>query len=150
MIKRKHNKNQEILGNRKVPAPKKPSRSKIVQKLDTIFSLYVRTKHSKNGVCTCCTCGRKFEIKKIQAGHFQSRKHYSTRWDELNVHPQCPKCNVFSQGEQYEYSKFLDRTYGEGTADSLVQKAREIQKFSQYELEELIEHYQQALKRLSH
>jgi hypothetical protein len=57
---------------------------------------------------------------------------------------------MFSQGEQYEYSKFLDRTYGEGTADSLVDKARELVKFSQYELEEMVEHYQQALKRLSH
>jgi hypothetical protein len=57
---------------------------------------------------------------------------------------------MFSQGEQYEYSKFLDKTYGEGTADSLVEKARELVKFSQYELEEMVEHYQQALKRLSH
>jgi hypothetical protein len=144
MIRRKHNEGI------KKPSAKKPSRSKIVQKLDTVFSLYVRTKHSKNGVCTCCTCGRKFEIKKIQAGHFQSRKHYSTRWDELNVHPQCPKCNVFSQGEQYEYAKFLNRTYGEGTADSLVEKARDLVRFSQYELEEMIEHYQQELRRLSH
>jgi hypothetical protein len=144
MIRRKHNEGI------KKPSAKKPSRSKIVQKLDTVFSLYVRTKHSKNGVCTCCTCGRKFEIKKIQAGHFQSRKHYSTRWDELNVHPQCPKCNVFSQGEQYEYAKFLNRTYGEGTAESLVEKARDLVKFSQYELEEMIEHYQQELRRLSH
>jgi hypothetical protein len=144
MIRRKHN--ESI----KKPSAKKPSRSKIVQKLDTVFSLYVRTKHSKNGVCTCCTCGRKFEIKKIQAGHFQSRKHYSTRWDELNVHPQCPKCNVFSQGEQYEYAKFLDKTYGEGTADSLVQKSREIEKFSQSELESMIDHYQHELRRLSH
>ena len=144
MIRRKHNEGI------KKPSAKKPSRSKIVQKLDTVFSLYVRTKHSKNGVCTCCTCGRKFEIKKIQAGHFQSRKHYSTRWDELNVHPQCPKCNVFSQGEQYEYAKFLDRTYGEGTAESLVEKARDLVKFSQYELEEMVQHYQHELRRLSH
>ena len=86
----------------------------------------------------------------LQAGHFQSRKHYSTRWDELNVHPQCPKCNVFSQGEQYEYAKFLDRTYGEGTADSLVEKARDLVKFSQFELEEMVQHYQHGLRRLSH
>jgi hypothetical protein len=146
MIRRKHNE----VGRTKKPSAKKPSRSKIVQKLDTVFSLYVRTKHSKNGMCTCCTCGRKFEIKKIQAGHFQSRKHYATRWDELNVHPQCPKCNVFSQGEQYEYAKFLDRTYGQGTADSLVEKARKIEKFSQSELESVIDYYQQELRRLSH
>jgi len=141
MIRRKPNRSKK-------PAPKKPSRSKIVQKLDTVFSLYIRTKHAKNGVCTCCTCGRKFEIKKIQAGHFQSRKHYSLRWSELNVHPQCPKCNVFSQGEQFKYAKFLDATYGIGTAEMLEQQAREVTKFSTDELKDMIEHYQQELKKL--
>ena len=131
--------------------PRKKTRSQVVKKLDTVFSEYIRLRYAKNGIVECFTCGKQAHWKdNMQAGHFQSRKHYSTRWDELNVHPQCPKCNVFSQGEQYEYAKFLDRTYGEGTAESLVQKAREIEKFSQLELESMIEHYQQELKRLSH
>ena len=143
MIRRKPNRTKK-------PAPKKPSRSKIVQKLDTVFSLYIRTKNSKNGVCTCCTCGRKYEIKRIQNGHFMSRKHYSTRWDEKNCAPQCFGCNVGGQGQQFLYAKFIDDTYGEGTADELLQKSREIVKFSTHELEEMIEYYQQELKRLSH
>ena len=33
----------------------------------------------------CCTCKRSYEIKKIQNGHFMSRKSYSTRWDDSQV-----------------------------------------------------------------
>jgi len=79
-----------------------------------------------------------------------SRKHYSTRWDEKNCAPQCFGCNVGGQGQQFLYAKYIDDTYGEGTADELLQKSREIVKFSTHELEEMIEYYQQELKRLSH
>lgn len=141
MIKRKPNRTKK-------PAPKKPSRSKIVQKLDTVFSLYIRYKNSKNGFCTCVTCGRKYEIKKIQNGHFMSRKHYSTRWDEMNCGPQCFGCNVAGQGQQFLYAKYIDQKYGEGTSDMLLQKSREIVKFSTHELEDMIEYYQKELNKL--
>ena len=134
MIKRKPNRSKK-------PAPKKPSRSKIVQKLDTVFSLYIRTKHAKNGVCTCCTCGRKFEIKKIQAGHFQSRKHYSTRWDERNVEVQCNACNVFRYGEQYKFSIYL----GKELSDELYLKSHQTVKFSNIDLQDMIDVYKEKL-----
>ena len=70
--------------------PKKLTRSKIVKKLDAVFSQYIRLSNAdKNGYCTCVTCGKKYFWKQIQAGHFMSRKHYSTRWLEDNVKPQC-------------------------------------------------------------
>ena len=83
---------------------KKLTRSKIVKKLDNIFSQYIRLSNSKNGNCTCVTCGKVGDWKNggMQAGHFMSRKHYSTRWDERNVKPQCAGCNVFRYGEQFK------------------------------------------------
>ena len=69
---------------------KKPTRSKLVKKLDTVFSQYIRRSNAdNNGYCTCVTCNKTFHWKEIQAGHFMSRKHYSTRWDERNVKTQC-------------------------------------------------------------
>ena len=70
--------------------PKKPTRSKLVKKLDTVFSQWVRLSNADSkGYCTCITCNKESHWKEIQAGHFQSRKHYSIRWSELNVFPQC-------------------------------------------------------------
>ena len=61
---------------------KKLTRTKLVKKLDTIFSQYIRKVNSDNEISTCFTCGKQDHWKKLQNGHFQSRRHYSTRWDE--------------------------------------------------------------------
>ena len=122
-------------------ASKKPSRSKIVKKLDAIFSQYIRKKDAVNEISTCFTCGKEDHWKKLQNGHFQSRKHYSTRWDEINCQVQCAGCNVFRYGEQYIFSQRLDQKYGDGTSEDLQIKARQIVKFQTFELEELILKY---------
>tara|TARA_Y100000389_G_scaffold205089_1_gene262974 strand:- start:1678 stop:2070 length:393 start_codon:yes stop_codon:yes gene_type:complete len=126
-----------------MPKAKKPTRSKLVKKLDTVFSQYIRRSNADNdGNCTCVTCDKKFHWKEIQAGHFMSRKHYSIRWDERNVHPQCVACNVFRYGEQYKYSIFL----GNELADVLYLQSKEIKKYTTDELQSSIEHYGKMLK----
>ena len=127
---------------------KKPTRSKLVKKLDVVFSQYVRLSNADNrGYCTCVTCGKQGHWKTggIQAGHFLSRKHYSIRWSLDNVKPQCVACNVYRAGEQYKYSLYL----GNNLAEELYQKSKEITKFTNVELEEMIEKYSTLLKKLS-
>ena len=123
--------------------PSKLTRSKIVKKLDAIFSQYIRLKDADhNGNVTCFTCGKVDHYKKgMQCGHFQSRKHYATRWLELNVAVQCAGCNVFRYGEQFLFSKNLDKKYGKGTAEKLYIKSKDTVKFSNDELLNMIEHY---------
>jgi len=123
-------------------------RSTLIKNLDAVFSKYIRTKYSNNGKVECVTCGRQYEIAKIQNGHFISRKHYATRWDEENVAPQCYGCNVMQQGQQYLFAKWLDNKYGEGKADELLQRSREVVKLSDYELKEMIDLYKQKLNQL--
>tara|TARA_R100000935_G_scaffold58056_1_gene93718 strand:+ start:1913 stop:2302 length:390 start_codon:yes stop_codon:yes gene_type:complete len=121
--------------------PKKLTRSKLVKKLDTIFSQYIRQKNSIDNISTCFTCGKKDHWKKLQNGHFQSRKHYSTRWDEINCQVQCAGCNVFKYGEQYVFGAKLDQKFGEGTSRRLHIKGQQIVKIADFELEELIIKY---------
>tara|TARA_R110000765_G_scaffold3856_2_gene12159 strand:- start:577 stop:966 length:390 start_codon:yes stop_codon:yes gene_type:complete len=120
---------------------KKLTRSKIVKKLDTIFSQYIRQKNAVDEIATCFTCGKEDHWKKLQNGHFQSRRHYSTRWDEINCQVQCAGCNVFKYGEQYVFGNKLDSKFGEGTSRRLHIKAQEIVKLSDNELEDLIKRY---------
>ena len=125
---------------------KKPTRSKLVKKLDTVFSQYIRRSSAdNNGYCTCVTCNKTFHWKEIQAGHFMSRKHYSIRWSEENVRPQCVACNVYRAGEQYKYSIFL----GSELANVLYLKSKELVKFTNYELEDMINDYSDKLKKLT-
>ena len=126
--------------------PKKPTRSKLVKKLDTVFSQWTRLSNADNNKnCICVTCNKAFFWKEIQAGHFMSRKHYSIRWDERNVKPQCAACNVFRYGEQYKYSLYL----GNKLSKKLLEESRKIVKFTNVELEEMIQKYSQRLKKFT-
>ena len=127
---------------------KKINRSKTVKKLDTIFSIYIRKRFSVDDISTCFTCGIQKHYKELQCGHFQSRRHYSTRWDKLNCQVQCAKCNIFNQGEQYTFSKRLDEKYGEGTSNELSLKAKTLIKLSTNEIEDLIKVYKDLVSNL--
>lgn len=120
----------------------KTKRKKLIDKLDKIFSLYVRQRNAVNEIAECFTCGKQDHYKKLQNGHFQSRKHYATRWDEVNCQVQCAGCNVFRYGEQYKFAVNLDAKFGIGTAESLQQKANTTIKLDNYDLEMLINKYQ--------
>ena len=117
---------------------RKPSRKNLIKRLDTIFSKYIRQRDSDDeGYCRCCTCGEVHHWTKIQAGHFISRKHYATRWDESNVNAQCVKCNVFKYGEAYLYSLYL----GENLSEQMYFKSKQIVKFTDIEIKEMIDIY---------
>tara|TARA_R100001369_G_scaffold34762_2_gene59867 strand:- start:2415 stop:2804 length:390 start_codon:yes stop_codon:yes gene_type:complete len=127
---------------------KKLTRSKLVKKLDSIFSQYIRQKDADNNMATCFTCDKVDDVKSLQNGHFQSRKHYSTRWDEVNCQVQCPKCNVFNYGEQFVFGSKLDSKYGEGTARRLHIKAQKIVKLSDNDIEEMIKRYKDFVDKM--
>lgn len=124
--------------------PKKPSRKTIVNNLDKVFSEYIRRRYAKNDIAECITCGKKDHWKKQQAGHFMSRKHYATRWDEDNVEVQCMACNVYRYGEQYLFAKHL----GQDKADELLAKSRTMVKLKDWELQDMIEIYKKKLLQL--
>ena len=124
--------------------PKKPTRKTLITKLDKVFSEYIRRRYAKKDIATCVTCGKKDHWKKLQAGHFMSRKHYATRWDEDNVEVQCSACNVFRYGEQYLFAKYL----GAEKADMLLAKSRETVKFPDWEIQEMIDLYKTKISLL--
>jgi len=124
------------------------SRKSVVKKLDTIFSQYIRLRKAKNGIAECYTCGVRDHWKNLQCGHFMSRKHYSTRWDELNCQVQCYKCNIHGYGEQFRFGQRLNKEYGNQTADILESKCRNIEKFSNGDLLEKVEYYKSIVEPL--
>ena len=126
---------------------KKVSRKNLVKRLDTVFSQYIRLRNANaQGIAECYTCGVKKNWKQLQCGHFQSRKHYGTRFDETNCQVQCVSCNVYKYGEQYKFGLRLDKDFGQGTAESLHAKAIKITKYSNNDLQELIIKYTDLVK----
>ena len=127
---------------------KKVSRKNLVKRLDTVFSQYIRLRNANaQGIAECYTCGVKKNWKQLQCGHFQSRKHYGTRFDETNCQVQCVSCNVYKYGEQYKFGVRLDKDFGQGTAEGLHDKAIKITKYSNNDLQELIIKYTDLVKK---
>ena len=122
-------------------------RSAIVKKLDKVFSIWIRSKDADHtGQVDCYTCGVSKDWKyEIDAGHFQSRGKYATRWHEDNVKPQCKRCNGFRGGEQYQFALRL----GTDLADELVYLSNQQARFTNEELLEKIKHYNNLVKEIS-
>ena len=120
--------------------------SKLKKDLDKVFSLYIRLRYaSKDGIVKCFTCDKTAHYKKMHAGHFMSRKHHATRWNEDNVQVQCPKCNLFGQGEQYAFGKLLDIRIAEGKAEELQELSRTTVKYMRFEYEDMIKFYKEKV-----
>lgn len=124
--------------------------SKLKKELDKWFSLFIRLREATDeGLCQCFTCGKVDHYKRMQNGHFQSRRFMATRYSEDgNCEIQCPGCNIFRFGEQYKFALSLDGKYGVGTAEELESLARTIVKFSRSDYEEKIRYYKYAVEKL--
>jgi hypothetical protein len=115
---------------------------KLRKEADKYFSLAIRYRDCelKDGqwIGNCITCERPVSLKKGHCGHFMSRRHPATRWDEMNCALQCASCNMFGAGEQYKFAVALDLLYGLGTAKQLQKKSQEDFKVTRQFLEEVI------------
>lgn len=97
------------------------------KQLDAIVSKVIRIAASNhNGMVQCVTCGLWFHWMIIQCGHFIKRAHVATRYDPMNLGPQCEDCNCFKNGEDKKFLEYIDRIYGSGTAEGLKVKARQV------------------------
>mgnify|MGYP003633483320 CR=1 FL=1 len=124
--------------------------SKLKKELDKWFSLFIRLRDATNeGMVQCFTCGKVAHYKDgMQCGHFQSRKHLSTRWENKNCQVQCAGCNVFRYGEQYKFSLNLDAKYGSGTSEDLEILSKQICKISRAEYDDFIFYYKSIVENL--
>jgi hypothetical protein len=123
--------------------------SKLKKELDKWFSLYIRLRESTiDGVTQCFTCGKIDYHNKLQCGHFQSRRHLATRFDETNCQPQCVGCNMFKAGEQFKFHINLNAKYGEDTSINLQHKAMQSVKITRVEYEDYISYYKEAVEKL--
>lgn len=126
------------------------TRSQLVKEADKYFSIAVRYRDGFERAgewwAKCITCPSELPIKRMHAGHFMSRRHSVTRYDEENVNAQCAGCNTFRAGEQYKYGLALDFKYGDGTAKELHYRASQTIKLTSDDLRQIIEDSKKQIK----
>jgi len=123
--------------------------SKLKKDLDKWFSLYIRLRYvDEHGYTECYTCGKIDHYKKMQCGHFLSRRYHTTRWNTTNCQVQCVKCNMYEQGEQYKFGTKLSMEFGVEEVEYLTNLANTTMKRTRGEYKEDISYYQNLVKNL--
>ena len=115
--------------------------------LDKYCSLITRIGASdKYGRVECYTCGRMFFYKQTDCGHYVSRQKLSTRFDLLNLKPQCTNCNRVLRGNLEAYRNHLVRDIGEEKVKEL--ETRPPRKISTPELKEMLDEMKIEYKKI--
>ena len=124
-------------------------RTDYIKKLDRVFSEYIRLRDTMpNGMFRCISCGKIKPYSQADCGHYHSRTHMSTRFDEENANAECRSCNRFCADHLVGYRKNLIAKIGEHRYNVLEWRAHQTKKWSDFELKELIKHYQAKIKDL--
>lgn len=127
----------------------KTMKRRLVEKLDKIFSLYIRLRDTdENGYFKCPTCGKIKPFDKADCSHYWSRSHMATRFDEDNCCVECSYDNRMNSSHLDGLGKYLKKKLGEQKFELLEWKHNQTCKWSEFELAELIKHYQKEVLRL--
>lgn len=120
---------------------KKKSIKTLKNKATKIFQLFIRLRDTDSeGNGNCCSCGREVTYLKSNAGHFASRSHIRTLFDEENVHIQCIGCNGWG-GNPDGYALFMIEKYGVNKIRHINSKKKIPLKISVLDYEAIIESY---------
>lgn len=87
------------------------------------------------GYNACFTCGKQEHWKEMNAGHYIHRD--ALDFEELNINPQCVRCNKWLSGNLGVYAARLIEVFGLKAFQKLEAKRYLIRKFSREELEKL-------------
>lgn len=142
------------------------SSRELIKEADKWFSKYIRLRDAvyRDDIAEagwygqCVTCSKQGLICDGEghfqtgwnAGHFVTRGHMITRFDEQNVHLQCAfRCNNMRSGEYEKHRVAIDKMYGEGTAASLENLARtSLYKLQKFQLLNLVSSYKHKVNEI--
>lgn len=142
-IKRKKTKKKEkplpLFDKAGVTVKKRPD---LKAKLDKEFSLFIRLRDCMaNGYFKCISCGQIKPFEQADCGHYFSRTHLSTRFDENNCHAECRHCNRFKADHLEGYRENLIEKIGQQKFILLKAKASRTSKITDFDYEQLIKYY---------
>ena len=129
---------------------KKPTRSKLIQKADTVFSTFIRLRDSdRHWMVTCPLCWARLPRKKAQNMHFITRACMLFRYDEMNCHAGCMRCNVYLNWNYIEYTRYMQNKYWIDTVDLMISESKKIHKLDTADIQAIIDKYTNKIIRFS-
>jgi len=117
------------------------------------FSKWVRTRDCLRTTMsadegTCCTCGKRYPFKNLQAGHFIDGRHGAVLFSERGVHAQCYGCNVGLHGNKLKYWLFMEKQYGRDIINQLMAESKQEVIYKKHDYDDIAEKYKQKTQEL--
>jgi len=129
---------------RKVKKIKQPSIKRLKKEADRVFSIYIRMR----GKGVCFICGVRKQWKEMDCGHYISRNHLATRYDERNCQCSCKRCNIFMGGNLTSFAIKLIKRYGGNILQELDTLKNKPIKMTISDYQALIDLYNSKIKKL--
>jgi len=118
--------------------------------MDRVFQYYIRLRDvMPGGYGRCISCGKIRPFNHLQAGHFYSRRHMSTRWNEDNVHAECEGCNCFDGDHLLSYQQNLAKKIGMERMQYLAVAHNQTRNWHPFEIQTMVKHYGEEVIRLA-
>jgi 5-methylcytosine-specific restriction endonuclease McrA len=118
---------------------KRPTKKKLVDKLDSIVRSICRIRDTR-----CCSCGKVIDSSS-QVSHYVGRRHHCLRWDLKNCHMSCAGCNIIHNYNPAPYTIFLTNKYGNEILEEFQQRMRSHTRFSTSDLDTLLKNLEHEL-----
>lgn len=128
------------------------SKSELLRDADRVFSDYIKARDIgvKSGTAYCPCCDKVFDSRGVDVNcmHFVDRDVYSLRFDEINAHIGHASCNrnqhYNPKGIEYQnFRNYLVKQIGEEEVIIMEIEHRKINKITEQQLKNIIEHYSQ-------
>ncbi len=115
--------------------------SKMKAKAWKVFSLWIRTQNSVEGVNKCYTCEKVFPIPRLQAGHGIGGRSNAVLFLEDIVKPQCVGCNMYGRGKYAIFTRKLIDELGLDRYDEVVRESNKAVKYTLEDYRNIYEKY---------
>ena len=119
-----------------------------VSQADIAFSWCVR----ERAEWTCEICGTVYHppTAGLQCSHFIGRGHYATRYHPLNAFAHCAGCHFKMESNPHNFVKWVKKTLGEKTYNSVVRLSENITegKAARQSEKQISKHYRSELARM--
>ena len=118
----------------RVKRKKLPSISKLKKKADLVFSVWIRERDKNQ----CVLCHKKTDI---QCGHLIKRGKMATRYNEMNCHALCSRCNYKDNFEPWHYASWFIFENSDIAYQALINISKGIKQMKRCDYELLIKKY---------
>jgi hypothetical protein len=106
--------------------PDKAAWEKAYKRAMDALSIYIRTRdtqlYGEERYGVCCTCKGRKRFSELGDGHWQSTKHWGTKFHLFNNHAQCWGCNskMMGNGRMPEHEEYIRLVHGEQWPAKLI------------------------------